>query len=244
MIKAVLTGHSRGLGAALAEALLVRGIPTLGLARRSNAELAARYPHLLHEVPIDLAESRELRSWRDGPVLRDWLAGAERALMINNAGMIGPVGWIDTQAPAELSRAVALNVTAPLMLSGAFAAATEGTTDRRIVHISSGAARRPIAGWSVYCASKAALDHHARTVSADAVPGLRICCLAPGVLDTDMQAEVRASDPTHFPLHAQFIDLHAEGALVDAAIVAVRLLDYVLGADFGAHAVADLRDIP
>ncbi|MGC8517105.1 MAG: SDR family NAD(P)-dependent oxidoreductase [Steroidobacteraceae bacterium] len=142
-----------------------------------------------------------------------------------------------------LARAVALNVTAPLLLSAAFTAATVGMRGRSIVHISSGAARRPIAGWSVYCACKAALDQHARVVAADAVPGLRICSLAPGVVDTDMQTEIRSSDPTHFPLHSQFATLHADGALVKATTAAARLLDYVLGADFGTHPVADLRDI-
>ncbi|EQD33694.1 short-chain dehydrogenase, partial [mine drainage metagenome] len=92
MIKAVLTGHSRGLGAALAEALLMRGIATLGLARRGNAVLTAQYPQLLHEVAIDLADSAALQAWLDRHVLHDWLAGAERVLLINNAGVVGPVG--------------------------------------------------------------------------------------------------------------------------------------------------------
>ncbi|EQD58009.1 short-chain dehydrogenase/reductase SDR, partial [mine drainage metagenome] len=223
MIKAVLTGHSRGLGAALAEALLMRGIATLGLARRGNAVLTAQYPQLLHEVAIDLADSAALQAWLDRHVLHDWLAGAERVLLINNAGVVGPVGALEVQAPAQLMQAVALNVTAPLLLAAAFAASS--TAERRIVHISSGAAHQPIAGWSFYCASKAALDQHARTVAADATPGLRICSLAPGVIDTDMQAEVRASDPARFPQHARFVAMHETGALLAPAAVAQRLLD-------------------
>jgi NAD(P)-dependent dehydrogenase (short-subunit alcohol dehydrogenase family) len=241
MTKAVLTGHSRGLGAALAAALLARGIATLGLARRDNAALAARYPQLLREVVLDLSDSAALRSWLDGGELHTWLAGAARVLLINNAGVVGPVGALDVQSPAQLARAVALNVSAPLMLAAAFAASN--TAERRIVHISSGAARQPIAGWSFYCASKAALDQHARTVAADATPGVRICSLAPGVIDTDMQAAVRASDPARFPQHARFVAMHAEGALLAPAAVAERLLDYLLGDAFGAQAVADLRDL-
>jgi NAD(P)-dependent dehydrogenase (short-subunit alcohol dehydrogenase family) len=241
MIKAVLTGHSRGLGAALAAALLARGIATLGLARRGNAALAARYPQLLHEVSIDLADSSALQAWLSRPVLHDWLAGAARVLLINNAGVVGPVGALDVQAPAQLAQAIALNVTAPLLLAAAFAASS--TAERRIVHISSGAARQPIAGWSFYCASKAALDQHARAVAADATPGVRICSLAPGVIDTDMQAEVRASDPARFPQHARFVAMHAEGTLVAPAAAAQRLLDYLLGDAFGAQPVADLRDL-
>ncbi len=240
-MRAVLSGHTRGLGAALAAALLARGIATLGLARRGNAALAARYPQLLREVVLDLSDSAALQSWLDGGELHAWLAGAARVLLINNAGVVGPVGALDMQSPAQLARAVALNVSAPLMLAAAFAASN--TAERRIVHISSGAARQPIAGWSFYCASKAALDHHARAVAADAVPGLHICSLAPGVIDTDMQAEVRASDPARFPQHARFVAMHAEGALLAPAVVAERLLGYLLGDAFGAQPVADLRDL-
>ncbi|MHB1284653.1 MAG: SDR family oxidoreductase, partial [Metallibacterium scheffleri] len=241
--KAVLTGHSRGLGAALAAALLARGIATLGLARRGNAALTARYPQLLREVVLDLSDSAALQGWLEGGELHAWLAGAAHVLLINNAGVVGPVGALDMQSPAQLARAVALNVSAPLMLAAAFAEAARATPDRRIVHISSGAARQPIAGWSFYCASKAALDHHARTVAADAVPGLHICSLAPGVIDTDMQAEVRASDPARFPQRARFVAMHAEGALLAPAVVAERLLGYLLGDAFGAQPVADLRDL-
>lgn len=241
MIKAVLTGHSRGLGAALAEALLARGIATLGLARRNHAVLAAHYPQLLHEVSIDLADSAALQSWLAGGELHAWLAGAARVLLINNAGVVGPVGALEVQTSAQLVRAVALNVTAPLLLAAAFAASS--TAERRIVHISSGAAHQPIAGWSFYCASKAALDQHARAVAADATPGLRICSLAPGVIDTDMQASIRATSIAAFPLRPRFDALKAQGQLASPADCAERLVAHLLDDAFGREPVADLRDL-
>ena len=140
-------------------------------------------------------------------------------------------------------QAVALNVAAPLALADAWVAATAGVPDRRIVHISSGAARNAYAGWSVYCATKAALDMHARAVQLDAVAGLRIESLAPGVIDTGMQAHIRATDASQFPLVGRFQGLHRDGALQSPSDVARRLLAHVLGDAFGAEAVRDLRDL-
>ena len=80
-------------------------------------------------------------------------------------------------------------------------------------------------------------------MAEDAVPGLRICSLAPGVIDTDMQTEVRDSTPENFPLHAQFVEMKRSGALASPADCARRLVDYVLGDLFGRQPVADLREL-
>jgi benzil reductase ((S)-benzoin forming) len=95
-------------------------------------------------------------------------------------------------------------VATPLMLASAVATASVSAGDRRIVHISSGAGRTAYPGWSIYCATKAALDHHARTVVLDANRALRICSVAPGVIDTGMQAEIRGSGEEKFPLREKF----------------------------------------
>ncbi len=239
-MKAIVTGHSRGLGEALAHALLARGVPVLGIARRRSPSLNAQYPALLTEHELDLGDSAALARWLAGPALRDYLAGCELALLLNNAGTVQPVGALDQQDPATVGAAVALNVTAPLMLSAAVVAATPGG-QQRIVHVSSGAGRSAYPGWSVYCAGKAALDNHARAVQLDGVQGLRICSLAPGVIDTDMQAEIRATPESRFPMRSKFVDLKQGGGLVSPQDCAEQLIDYLLDARFGELAVADLR---
>ncbi len=205
-MRAVLTGHSRGLGEAIAEELLDRGIAVLALARRGNPALAARHGGRLCEVALDLADAGAFAAWLCSGALQAWLAEAGEALLINNAGTLQPMGPLTLQDPLAVARTVASNVGAPLALAAAFAAAA-GPQARRVLHVSSGAARKPYAGWSVHCTTKAALDHHARAVQLDAVPGLRICALAPGVIDTGMQAEIRASTPERFPLHDRFAEM-------------------------------------
>ncbi|HEY6897991.1 MAG TPA: SDR family oxidoreductase [Rhodocyclaceae bacterium] len=239
--RAVISGHSRGLGAAIAENLLARGIAVLGLARQGNPALAAAYPQLLQEAALDLADDAALAAWCDGGRMAEFLSGCHRGLLINNAGTVQPVAAPGHQGATAIARAVALNVAAPLMLADAFAALP--LAERRLLHISSGAARSPYAGWSVYCATKAALDMHARAVAADALPGLSIVSLAPGVIDTDMQAEVRACDTQAFPLRDRFLALKREGQLSSPAACAERLVSHLLSADFGTSPVQDLREL-
>ena len=241
MLKAILTGHSRGLGAALAAELIARGIPTLGLARRAPAG-AGTNDNLLANVAIDLADDAALRSWLGGDALRKFIAGAETILLINNAGMVQPIGPSETQDLGAIAKAVSLNVMAPLMLTAALAA-LRGIAELRVTHISSGAGRKAYAGWNIYCATKAAVDHHARAAVEDGSAGIRICSLAPGIVDTDMQAELRDTAPDKFPMHGDFVALKQDGALAKPADAAAKMVRFILSDQFGREPIADIRQI-
>jgi NAD(P)-dependent dehydrogenase (short-subunit alcohol dehydrogenase family) len=238
---AVVTGHSRGLGAAIATHLLSHRVRVLGVARRSNADLAGRHGAALTEVQLDLADAAALDRWLHGDALELFLGRAPSALLVNNAGIVQPTGPLDTQDIATVARAVAVNVSAPLMLSAAFVVATRGARDRRILHISSGAGRNAYAGWSVYCATKAALDHHARAVALDRTPGLRVSSVAPGVIDTDMQAEVRATTDDKLPGRRRFVEMKREGRLLSPDLAGRAVVEFLLSDAFGREPVADVR---
>jgi hypothetical protein len=93
----------------------------------------------------------------------------------------------------------------------------------------------------VYCASKAALDHHARSVVLDRTPALRICSLAPGVIDTEMQAEIRATSRDRFPDRERFVALKREGELHDPRKRGAEIVDFLLSDSFGREPVSELR---
>ena len=219
-LKAIVTGHSRGLGAALATELEARGWSVLGISRSTGEA-------------VDLSDPTALAAWLGSNTLRDFLKGADEVLLINNAGLLGPVTVAGAQDAAAVTTAVNVNVTAPILLTNAVLATRPEGVPTRVVHVSSGAGRRPIAGWSVYCATKAAVDQHALTVAAEALPGVRIAAIAPGVVDTGMQAEIRASDD--FPGREGFVELKEGGKLLSPREAASRLLAIALGDDFGTE---------
>jgi benzil reductase ((S)-benzoin forming) len=242
-MKVILTGHSRGLGAALTLQLLEKGIPVLGISRGQHAAVPATHRELLIEKRIDLSDPDAILDWLKSPELANFLADTDAACLINNAGLLAPVAKIGSQDDAQIIDAVTVNVAAALTLTNQFLKHSASIKDRRLLHISSGAARSPYAGWSIYCATKAALDQHARCLSIEGHAGLKICSLAPGVIDTDMQAQVRASAIEQFPMRSKFDQLKAEGALVAPEDCAQRLLKYLLGPTFGAEPCLDLRQI-
>lgn len=242
-MKAILTGHTRGLGAAMAASLLSRGIPVLGLARGRNAELGKRFPTGLEQVELDLSDCVCVARWLAAGSLHRFLSGCKSVVLVNNAGVLQPIGSIETQDVFMIAQAVSVNVAAPIMLASAVAAATPDASDRRILHVSSGAGRSPFPGLSVYCATKAALDHHARAVACDQKPGWRVCSLAPGMVDTDMQAEIRGTTLEQFPLRGQFEAFKQTGALSSPEATASRLVDYLLSDEFGQVQVADVHDL-
>jgi NAD(P)-dependent dehydrogenase (short-subunit alcohol dehydrogenase family) len=166
--------------------------------------------------------------------------------LINNAGLLGPVGPIDRADPERLAAALRVDLEAPLLLTAAFLRATrDWAIDKRVLNISSGAGRRPIAGWAAYCAAKAGLDHYSRVVALDEAllpHPARIVSLAPGIIDTDMQGELRTADAPGFPEKSHFVELKVSGQLPSPHAAAARVLAYLARPDFGTQPVADVRD--
>lgn len=244
---AILTGASRGIGAAMARGLAKPGTRLITLARREDPELAAyarSQDVQLEQLSVDLSDlaAAEAAARRICDTLpRD----ARRYLLINNAGTVHPVSGTDAliDGPA-IAAAFNLNVTAVMLLTARFLAAVEDLqADRRVLNISSGAGRNPNAGWGVYCATKAALDMYSRVVKQEqGENGARVVSLAPGIVDTDMQAAIRSSDPKSFPALAKFQDFHATGKLSSPANVASRILAYLDRDDFGATEIDDIRN--
>lgn len=245
----IVTGASRGLGRALAEGLLAPRRALLTIARNPDPTLAVRASATgttVEQWALDLAHdvgaAARLEAWLHAQP-RDRFA---TATLINNAGLLGKVGPIDASDAETLAAVLRVGLEAPLVLTSAFLRATRAwAAQRRVLNVSSGAGRRPIAGWAAYCAAKAGLDHFSRVTALDEqrLPNpARIVSLAPGVIDTDMQGELRASDPSGFPDIEQFKQLKASGQLASPEAAAARVLAYLARADFGTNPVADVRD--
>jgi len=241
----ILTGASRGLGLALAAQLLARGHRVLALSRRAPELIVPPGADLLHWA-VDLADAapvaQRLGVWlaQQGP------AEVESATLINNAGVVSKLAPLSDVASDDLINALRVGLEAPTLLTAAFLRATASwEIPRKVVLVSSGLGRRAMAGSGSYCAAKAGLDHLARAVALEeaAKPhGARIVSLAPGVIDTDMQVQLRASDAALFPDRARFVEMKESGQLDSPATAATKLLRYLDRADFGSQPVGDVRD--
>jgi NAD(P)-dependent dehydrogenase (short-subunit alcohol dehydrogenase family) len=116
---------------------------------------------------------------------------------------------------------------------------------RKVLNISSGLGRKAMASQAGYCAAKAGMDHFTRCLALEEALkpiGAKVCSLAPGVIDTDMQTQLRGAVAGAFPDQAGFIQLKAGGQLASPADAGARVLAFLNRPDFGAHPVADIRD--
>ena len=246
----ILTGASRGLGAAMAEQLLTASTLMLTLSRHPSPALQEKatvagttLEQWAIDVGHDIGATARLEAW----LHQHAAAGFSSAALINNAGLLGPVGPIDRSEAESLAAVLRVDLEAPMLLTAAFLRATRNwAIDKRVLNISSGAGRRPIVGWAAYCAAKAGVDHYSRVVALDEerLPNpARIVSLAPGVIDTDMQGELRAAEPAGFPDKFHFVELKVSGQLPTPQAAAQRVLTYLARPDFGTQPVADVRDV-
>ncbi|MGE8546280.1 MAG: SDR family NAD(P)-dependent oxidoreductase [Alcaligenes sp.] len=235
----VLSGASRGLGLALARRSLAAGHRLITLAR---SPLALPAPDGAHQhIQADLATVQGAQQASHALLQALRQAQAERFMLINNAGTVDPVAQaaelLDAQA---LARALQLNVASVMVLTAAFLQGAPAAARRQVLNISSGAGRKPVSGWAAYGTSKAALDFYTQTLQLEN-PTLQACSLAPGVIDTDMQAHIRSQSRDDFPGLSRFIDLHQQGQLSSPDDTAARILRYLDSPAFGRHTLDDIR---
>jgi len=245
----ILTGASRGMGLAMAEQLLDAGHDLVCISRKHNDSLgqrASRAGRRCEQWPQDLARP-EIAAAR----LETWLSGLDfrnvaSATLINNAGLLPRIAPLAAIPATELADALRVDLEAPMLLTSAFLRATQSwPVARKVLNISSGLGRRPMASQAAYCAAKAGMDHFTRCVALEEASlenGARICSLAPGVIDTDMQHQLRSADAKQFPDIGNFVGMKSKGALSAPAEAAARILAYLARPDFGVNPVADVRD--
>ena len=245
----ILTGASRGMGLAMARRLLKPDNTLLCISRKTNETLATQAKMAgtaLQQWTQDLAAGADISAR-----LEQWLreqagAGFASAVLINNAGMIPRIGPLSEADADNLAQALRVGLEAPMQLTAAFLRATETWPGpRKVLNISSGLGRQAMASQAGYCAAKAGMDHFTRCVALEEAlkpNGASVCALAPGVIDTDMQTQLRGADASSFPDQQNFISLKDRGQLTSPDEAAARLLAYLERPDFGSQPVADVRD--
>jgi benzil reductase ((S)-benzoin forming) len=233
---AYVSGSSRGIGLALCEKLLAEGYKVYGISRTNKLE----HPDFTF-IQCDLADLRAVEDLNFADL------GVHNTVLVNNAGIIGEIVPIGLQDPKNIQLVHSVNTIAPQILMNSFLKATkksEGT--KHIVNISSGAGKFPIDAWGPYCSSKAALDLFSevlkKEVESRGINGVYIHSVAPGVVDTEMQVEIRSAKPENFLESAKFHSLKENNELSSPRTAADKLFQIIANPSEFANNLVSLRD--
>ncbi len=218
-----ITGTGSGIGKALAEQCLATGWKVIGYSRTNHIQ----HPDFTF-VPLALSHPEQYENLHF-----DILPDATRIVLVNNAGTLGEVKYAGRLDDRQLIQTVQVNLTAVMLLTNRFLRAYGNhPAVTTIINISSGAAQNPIDGWSTYCACKAAVDMYSRTVDLElrkhtASSRCRVFSIAPGIVDTPMQAAIRQISEAEFSRVEEFRAFLREGKLASPAQVADKLVQVI-----------------
>lgn len=244
----IITGTSRGIGEALATQLLSELHHIFCISRTINQkliDLATEKNNKLSYLPFDLYHLNRIEQLFEEifKTIKHQSSQVEAIYLINNAGMLSPVAPIEHNHADLIIENVQINLLAPMIMTSNFIKHTqEMNIDKRIMNISSASAKYLLPSQSCYSTSKAGLDSFSKSVKLEqmnkAYP-VRIVSVYPGMIDTQMQAEIRSTDSDHFPHVDQFIQIAKEGKLQTPEYTAKKLIDILLDQQFGQTALIE-----
>lgn len=221
---ALVTGTSSGIGAALADRLLAEDWTVFGVARREAKRAAPAYRH----IQADLSDPK-VPAGVIAPLLQaEFAFGAFDCLaLVNNAATPGQLRTFGRQDAAATFRNLAINLAAPMALMDlALRLRPEGAR-LRIVNLSSGLAYRARAGLADYCASKAALHMAGEVLAEEGHRDTAVFNYQPGIVDTEMQQQLRRESSDDFPSVEIFEAMHEEGRLASADAVLDPIVNFL-----------------
>lgn len=243
----LITGTSRGIGEQLALQLLQPGTALHCISRGENPRLldAARQRGCaLTHHPHNLSELHGLQQLADR-LLTEAVAvdGLTALYLINNAGQLSPVAPIADAQVGDMADNITINLLAPMVLTSAFIRHTgKLALDKRILNISSASAKYVLPSQSCYSAAKSGLDTFSRSMHQEQAGQpypVKIAAVYPGMIDTQMQAEIRAVSREQFPYVDQFIELARQGQLQTAEATAESLIRLLHSEPFGSEPVVE-----
>lgn len=214
---AIVTGGGRGFGRAIAETLAALGASVV-LASRNAPELDEVAAAIKRSGGKALAQTADVADERQ---VQELVLAAERwvgppTILVNNAGVLDPVGPLAETSGVSWLRNIAINVGGTYLVTRAV---LPGMLDRdygRVVNITSADADKASAGWSAYCAAKAAVDQLTRVLALEMDgTGVTVAAFHPGYMETAMQERIRASSAASFPRVEEYQEAQRMGLVKD-----------------------------
>lgn len=228
---ALITGASRGLGAGIAERFVRAGATVILTARSADTltQQAERLRGLGGQVlamPGDVGDPESV-----GLLIEEAVAKFQHIdILVNNAGVVWPIEELAETDPDEWAYNIHVNLLGPFYLIYGLLPTMLEQRYGRIINISSGLGRTPVAGLSAYGAAKAGLDQMTRVLALEvAGTGVTVSALHPGVVDTDMQVDLRSVDTSDSRLDLQMFHDFAEAGKLVPPLEAARLVYWLAG---------------
>ena len=211
---ALITGASRGIGAAVATRFAAEGVQVIVTARTVGGleavddTIRARGDKAATIVPLDLRQGEMI----DALAAEIFKRYDRLDILVGNAAMLGSLSPLSHALPAEFEDIFKINVTANYRLLRALDPLLRRSDAGRVIMVTSGAAAAPLAYWGPYAASKAALEHLILTYAAEIrQTSIRANLIDPGAVRTKMRAQAfPGEDPTSLPTPEAITDLFVE----------------------------------
>jgi NAD(P)-dependent dehydrogenase (short-subunit alcohol dehydrogenase family) len=227
----IVTGASRGLGAAIAYMAATSGFQVV-LTARSKAALDQQAQKIEQlggkalAIPGDVSRFEDCKNIIDQTMQTFGRIDA----LINNAAVIEPFGPISGVSPEEWSRHLGVNLLGPMMMCQ-LAIPYLRPTRGRMINLTSHAAESALPGASAYSTSKAALNRFSKVLAVEE-PDLTVILLIPGEVDTPMQEIIRTKSKgkTDDGIYQYFVDLYQQGRLLPPEQPAKAVVSLALSA--------------
>ena len=225
----LISGPTGGLGLELTKLLSRCEVALLLVGRdldRLNASIDMKRGNI-HAIESDLASVANADSAK---CLADALASTlahispSSIAVVSNAGVVAPIGSATENTLPDLISATAVNFLAPVLITSVCARyAGKHGLPLKVMNVSSGASSKAIPGWSAYCSTKAAARMYFDVLASETGASVSIEHFDPGVLDTRMQATIRAADTEAFSMREDFVRLKSQGKLKSPLSAALQI---------------------